>query len=123
MHVNAVTRRQRRASHAPASCLPTTVVSRGHAHNTCTRKNFKPWGTQHRLEYYPSSPTRKASAPDHSLEGYWYLQGGTEVHRFMGFLGIRSAEVVFNTTSPRQTKPVTRQTYPPCCMFQSRNIW
>ena len=50
-------------------------------------------------------------------------KGGTEVHGFLGFLGVWSAEVISDTTSPRQTRPITRQSYPPRYMLQSRNIW
>ena len=35
-------------------------MSRGHAHNTCTHKNFKIRGTQHQLEYYPSSSHKES---------------------------------------------------------------
>ena len=38
-------------------------MSRGHSHDTCTRKNFKTQGTQHRLEYYPSSPPQRKHPP------------------------------------------------------------
>ena len=42
------------------SHLLTTVVSRDHALNTCIHKNFKIQGTQHRLEYYPSSSHKES---------------------------------------------------------------
>ena len=42
------------------SHLLTTVASHSHAHNTCTHKNFKIQGTQHQLEYYPSSSLKES---------------------------------------------------------------
>ena len=72
-----------------ASHLLTTVASRDHALNTCIRKNFKIQVTQHRLEYYPSS-SHKESVRLGSLTGRIQIltKGGTEVHRFLGFLGV-----------------------------------
>ena len=61
IHAGAVTRHQRRVSKTPAG--------HGHALNTCTHENFKIRGST-----TPHPPTRKASASDHSLEGYRYLQ-------------------------------------------------
>ena len=51
-----------------ASRLLTTVMSHSHAPNTCTHKNFKIQGTQHRLEYYPSSSHNESVHPG-SLTG------------------------------------------------------
>ena len=106
------------------SHLLTTVASCSHALNACTHKNIKIRGTQHRLEYYPSS-SHKESVRLGSLTGRVQIltKGGTEVHRFLGFLGVGSAKVCSDTTSPQRTQPVTRQSYPPCYMLQSRNIW
>ena len=94
IHAGAVTHHQRRASRTQAghsqtvSHLLTTVTSRDHALNTCIHKNFKIRGTQHRLEYYPSS-SHKESVHLGSLTGRVQIltKGGTEVHRFLGFLG------------------------------------
>ena len=46
-------------------------------------------GTQHQLEYYPSS-SHKESVHLGSLTGRVQIltEGGTEVHRFLGFLGV-----------------------------------
>ena len=43
-------------------------MSHGHTLNTCTHKNFKIQGTQHWLEYYPSS-SHKESVRLGSLTG------------------------------------------------------
>ena len=61
-------------------------------------KYFKIWGTQHRLEYYPSS-SHKESIHLGSLTGRVQIitKGGTEVHRFLGFLG---PEVPRSTPTP-----------------------
>ena len=71
------------------SHLLTTVASHSHALNTCTRKNIKIQGTQHRLEYYPSS-SHKESVRLGSLTGRVQIltKGGIEVHWFLGFLGV-----------------------------------
>ena len=72
-----------------ASHLLTTVTSHGHALNMCICKNFKIWGTQHQLEYYPSYSHKESVCPG-SLTGrvLIFTKGGTEVHRFLGFLGV-----------------------------------
>ena len=71
------------------SHLLTTVASRSHTLNTCTHKNIKIRGTQHWLEYYPSS-SHKESVHLGLLTGRVQIltKGGTEVHRFLGFLGV-----------------------------------
>ena len=58
---------QRDLSQTASHLLPT-VMSCGHALNTCTHENFKIWGTQCQLEYYPSS-SHKESVHLGSLTG------------------------------------------------------
>ena len=76
IHAGVVTRHQHRVSQTQAgvsqtaSHLLTTVMSHSHALNACNHKKFG--GTQHQLEYTPHPPTKKASAPDRSLEGYQF---------------------------------------------------
>ena len=55
-----------------ASRLLTTVMSRGHALNTCIRKSLKFGGLNTSWSTTAHPPTKKASASDRSLEGNRY---------------------------------------------------
>ena len=54
------------------SHLLTTVTSRSHVLNTCTRKNLKFGGLNTGWSTTPHPPTKKVSTLDRSLEGYRY---------------------------------------------------
>ena len=63
---------------------------------------------------HPSSSHKERIHPGLLIGRELFWKGGsTEVHKFLGFLGIWSAKANLVTSSPQWTQPVTRQSYPP----------
>ena len=73
-------------------------MSRGHALNMCTLKNFKIQGTQHQLEYYPSS-SHKETVRLESLTGRVQILTKAAL-KFTGSWGSWGSEVPKSALTP-----------------------